>query len=131
MWLGTKCEPSSSLGKEALFKELNKEVREAAPCSQLTYKLRNQLERCDLNTRSELASRVFEGMWPMSSLHNVNKQLIFFKKVNNQLSLFKNVNKQLSFLEKCQQSAATFQKCQQTAVIFQKCQQTAVIFQKC
>ena len=33
--------------------------------------------------------------WPMSSLHNVNKQL----------SHFKNINKQLSFLEKCKQRA--------------------------
>ena len=38
------------------------------------------------------------GTWPMSSLHNVNKQLSFMKNVNNQLSRFKNVNKQLSNL---------------------------------
>ena len=35
------------------------------------------------------------GTWPMASLHNVNKQLSFFKNVDNQLSLFKKVNKQL------------------------------------
>ena len=35
------------------------------------------------------------GTWPMSSLHNVNKQL----------SLFKNVNKQLLFFPKCKQTA--------------------------
>ena len=35
------------------------------------------------------------GTWPMSSLHNVNKQL----------SLFKNVNKQLLFFPKCKETA--------------------------
>ena len=64
MWIGSKCE-SSSAGQEALFNELTREVKTAAPCSQLTYRLRNQLERCDLSVRSELASRVFEGCSPL------------------------------------------------------------------
>jgi len=64
MWISSKCE-SSSAGKETLFAELNKEVRQAAPCSQLTYKLRNQLERCDLAVRSELASRKLDGCSPL------------------------------------------------------------------
>ena len=42
---------------------------------------------------------IFAGTWPMSSLHNVNKQLSFFQNINNQLLLFKNVNKQLPFLK--------------------------------
>ena len=37
---------------------------------------------------------ILDGTWSISSLHNVNKQLPFFKNVNNQLSLFKNVKKQ-------------------------------------
>jgi ankyrin repeat protein len=64
MWIGSKCE-SSSAGQEALFNELTREVKTAAPCSQLTYRLRNQLERCDLTVRSELASRVSEGCSPL------------------------------------------------------------------
>jgi len=64
MWIGSKCE-SSITGQDNLFNELTKEVKSAAPCSQLTYKLRNQLERCDLSVRSELASRVFEGCSPL------------------------------------------------------------------
>ena len=64
MWIGSKCE-SSSAGQEALFNELTREVKTAAPCSQLTYRLRNQLERCDLSVRSELAPRVFEGCSPL------------------------------------------------------------------
>lgn len=66
MWIGSKCE-SSSAGKEALFVELYNTVKKAAPCSQLPIKLRNQLERCDLSVRSELASRVMdeEGCSPL------------------------------------------------------------------
>ena len=64
MWIGSKCE-SSITGQDNLFNELTKEVKSAAPCSQLTYKLRNQLERCDLSVRSELASRIFEGCSPL------------------------------------------------------------------
>ena len=37
------------------------------------------------------------GTWPMSSLHNVNKQLSFSKNVNKQLLFFHNVNKELVF----------------------------------
>ena len=53
-----------------------------------------------LTSSSDLAVQnpavtILQGMWPMPSLHNVNKQLSIFKKVNNQLSIFKNVNKQL------------------------------------
>ena len=62
------------------------------------------VERRDRKSAQELI-KILKGTWPMSSLHNVNKQLSFFKNVNNQLSLFKNVNKQLSFLEKCKQTA--------------------------
>ena len=64
MWIGSKCE-NSVAGKETLFTELYNEVKSAAPCSQLTYKLRNQLERCDISVRAELASRVMDGCSPL------------------------------------------------------------------
>lgn len=64
MWLGSKCESSTS-GKKDLFIELYNEVKKAAPCAQLTYWLRNQLERCDEQERSELASRVKDGCSPL------------------------------------------------------------------
>ena len=47
----------------------------------------------------EIEADPLKGTWPMSSLHNVNKQLSFIKNVNNQLALFKNVNKQQPFLK--------------------------------
>ena len=42
-------------------------------------------------------THVMEGTWPMSSLHNVNKQLSFFKNVNKQLSLFKKSARKFEF----------------------------------
>ena len=50
---------------ESLFNELYTEVKNAAPCSQLTYQLRNSLEQCDLQLRSELASQVQDGCSPL------------------------------------------------------------------
>lgn len=64
MWVGNKS-VFTPAGKESLFNELYKEVKSAAPCSQLTYKLRNSLEQCDLQLRSELASRVQDGCSPL------------------------------------------------------------------
>ena len=63
MWLGSsKCDTS---GKRDLFKELYEEVKQAFPCAQLSYWLRNQLERCDESVRSELSSRVIDGCSPL------------------------------------------------------------------
>ena len=64
MWVGNKS-VFTPAGKESLFNELYKEVKSAAPCSQLPYKLRNSLEQCDMSLRSELASRVMEGCSPL------------------------------------------------------------------
>ena len=64
MWLGSKCESSSGKNPD-LFLKLYDEVKKAAPCAQLSYWLRNQLERCDESVRSELASRKMEGCSPL------------------------------------------------------------------
>jgi ankyrin repeat protein len=64
MWLGSKGETSNS-AKDSLFSELYNEVKSAAPCAQLSYKLRNQLERHDRSVRSEVASRVKAGCSPL------------------------------------------------------------------
>ena len=50
-----------------------------------------QCNACDRRFKNFLEKQEYPGTWPMSSLHNVNKQLSFFKNVNKQLSLFKNV----------------------------------------
>ena len=50
---------------EHLFMTLYHEVKYAAPCAQLSYWLRNQLERSDESVRSELASRKMEGCSPL------------------------------------------------------------------
>ena len=55
------------------------------------------------------------GTWPMSSLHNVNKQLSFFKNVNKQLPFFKNVNNQLSLFKNVNKQLLFFSKNKQTA----------------
>ena len=67
----------------------------------LQSQLDDTIERMN-NTRQDLTDarkshNATIGMCAMSSLHNVNKQLSFFKNVNKQLSIFKYVKKQLPF----------------------------------
>ena len=52
------------LNAEDLFKNLYYEVKDAVPCAQLSFWLRNQLERCNESVRTELASRKMEGCSP-------------------------------------------------------------------
>ena len=54
MWIGSKGVASK------LFNELFDEVKKAAPCSELTPRLKNKLEQCNESVRSDLASSLSE-----------------------------------------------------------------------
>ena len=67
MWLSSSSRKSENAAgtKEALFGELYQEVKTAAPSAQLSYNLRNRLERYERPCRGEICSQVKEGCSPL------------------------------------------------------------------
>ena len=96
----------------------------AYPEVDMSLEEQNEWEEEEMSTEVDFDTcHIDPGMWPMSSLHNINKQLSIFKNINNQLSLFKSVNNQLSIFKNVNKQLMFLKTCKRKVVILLKCKE--------